>query len=117
MKRFPIVKHSILWLCTSATIAIICAVLYFSNQNLSIQFTGGMEIKVDADLPNEKVEAELTDILERDGFADPVVSVGEKDGYESILLQIDVDNQEKVAQLGTDIQKYLIDNGFIKDTN
>ena len=117
MKRFPIVKHSILWLCISAAIAIVGAVLYFSNQNLSIQFTGGMEIKVDADLPNEKVEAELTDLLERDGFANPVVSVGEKDGYESILLQIDVDNQEKVQQLGTDINTYLIDNGFIKDAN
>lgn len=117
MKRFPIVKHSIIWIILSAAIAAVGAIVFFSNLNLSIQFTGGMEIKVNADLPDEKVQSEVTALLEKDGFENPTVSVGEKDGFDNILLQIPVDNQEKVTQLGTDIQKYLIDNGYIKDAN
>lgn len=91
--------------------------MFFKYQNLSIQFTGGMEIKVDGDLPKEKVESEIKALLENDGFENPSVSVDEKDGYDNILLKIDVNNQEKVTQLGNDIQKYLIDNGYIKDAN
>lgn len=59
MKRFPIVKHSVKWLIGSAIIAIIGAVLFFYHQNLSIQFTGGMEIKVATTLPNDKVIDEV----------------------------------------------------------
>jgi|GEM_PF-1517596 len=117
MKRFPIVKHSILWLVLSAIIAAGAAVIFFTNLNLSIQFTGGMEISVDGELDAPKVEQEVKALLEENGYENPSVKVGEKDGYDNILLQIPVDNQEKVTQLGTEIQEYLIDNGFIKDAN
>lgn len=117
MKRFPIVKHSILWIVLSAAIAALSAFMFFTNLNLSIQFTGGMEIKVNADLPDEKVQSEITSLLQEGGFENPAVSVGQKDGFDSILLQIPVDNQERVTQLGTDIQKYLIDNGYIENAN
>ncbi len=117
MKRFPIVKHSVKWLAISLIVAIIGAAIFFRYQKLSIQFTGGMEIKVASQLDEQKVQSELEDLLEKDGFQNPEVSIGQKDGYNNILLQIPVENQEKVVQLGTDIQKYLIDNGYIKDAN
>ncbi len=117
MKRFPIVKNSIMWLTISALITIIGAGIFFRYQKLSIQFTGGMEIKVDGSLPQEQVTEEVKDLLGKEGYEDPLVSVGEKDGYDNILLQINVDNQEKVTQLGKDIQAYLISRGYIKDAN
>lgn len=117
MKRFPIIKRSILWLALSAGLALIGALIFFKYENLSIQFTGGVEIKVDSELPQEKVTSELKALLEKDGYVNPAVSVGKKDGHNNILLQINVDNQAKVTQLGTDIQSYLISNGYIKDAN
>lgn len=117
MKRFPIVKHSIKLLAISAIIAAAGAFFFFKYQTLSIQFTGGMEIKVDAELPKEEVQGEIKALLEKGGFENPAVSVDKKDGYNNILLQINVDNQEKVTQLGKDIQDYLIANNHIKDAN
>lgn len=117
MKRFPIVKHSVKLLIISAIVAAAGAFLFFKYQTLSIQFTGGMEIKVDGKMDKEKVQSELKALLEKDGFEKPSVSVDKKDGYDNILMQINVDNQEKVNQLGKDIQDYLITNGYIKDAN
>lgn len=117
MKRFPIIKRSPLWLLLSAIIAIVGAFFFFTNLNLSIQFTGGMEIKVDGNLDQDKVETELKALLETEGFINPSVSVGTKDGYNNILLQIPVENQEKVNELSTSIQSYLIENEYITDGN
>lgn len=117
MKRFPIVKHSAMWLILSAAVAAICAFIFFKYEKLSIQFTGGMEIRVDSELPDEKVVSEVSAILEQAGYENPLVSVGQKDGYDNILMQINVDNQEKVVQLGKDVEQYLISNGYIKDAN
>lgn len=113
LKRFPIVKHSILWLTISAAVAVISAFIFFKYQNLSIQFTGGMEIKVNAKLDQEKTQEEIKAMLENEGYTNPGVSIGTKDGYDTILLQIPVDNQEKVTELGTDIQTYLLNNKYI----
>ena len=117
MKRFPIVKHSILWLSLSLLVTIVGAFIFFRYQNLSIQFTGGMEIRVDAELDEDKVENDITAILVEEGYENPQVSVGEKDGFDNILMQIPVDNQEKITALGTDIEEYLIENNYIKDAN
>lgn len=117
MKRFPIVKHSILWLVLSAAVAAVGVILFFSNMNLSIQFTGGMEISVDWQLDDQKVKDDLTALLSQEGYENPSVSIGEKNGYDNILLQIPVDNQEKVTALGEDIQEYLIENNYIENAD
>lgn len=106
-----------MWLLICAFMTVIGIVIFFNYQKLSIQFTGGMEIKVDGKLPQEQVTEEVKDLLGKEGYEDPIVSVGTKDGYDNILLQINVDNQEKVTQLGKDIQAYLISRGYIKDAN
>lgn len=74
-----------------------------------------MELKVDAQLDESKVESDLVALLEEEGYTSPSVSVGEKDGYDNILLQIPVDNQEKVNELSTSIQQYLIESEYIED--
>ena len=117
MKRFPIVKHSVLRLIIFAAIAVVSSIIFFSNMNMSIQFTGGMEISVDGQLDEQKVKDDLTALLSQEGYQNPSVSIGEKNGYDNILLQIPVDNQEKVTALGEDIQQYLIENNYIENAD
>ena len=80
----------------------------------SIQFTGGMELVVDQDIDDDAFKTALTDALEAKKYQDFVVGVGEKDGYESVLLQMDVGNDEQVAEVTELVQQVLFDTKTIE---
>lgn len=87
--------------------------LFFNHISYSIQFTGGMEIVVDEPIDASLVTKELTQALQSKSYTNFVVAIGEKDEYDSVLLQIAVDDDEKVNELTQIVNQTLLDTKTI----
>ncbi len=111
--HFPIIKHSVLWLSVGLVLILGSAFTFWKNMNLSVQFTGGVEIKTDARLTESDVKTALTPNLQEIGYQNPTIIVSQKDEGSTILLQVDVNNQEQVQKLSTAVQEYVTSKGTI----
>lgn len=111
--HFPIIKHSVLWLSVGLLLIIGSLFTFWKNMNLSVQFTGGVEIKTDAKLAESDVKAALTPKLQEIGYQNPTIIVSQQDAGSTILLQVDVNNQEQVQKLSTAVQEYVTSKGTI----
>ena len=92
-------------------------VVFFQNMRYSVQFTGGMEVVVENDIDDETFKQALSSALEEKQYKNFVVNVGEKDGYESVLLQMDVGDDEQVAEVTALVQQVLLDTKTISSKN
>ena len=111
--HFPIIKHSVLWLSVGLLLIVGSLFTFWKNMNLSVQFTGGVEIKTDAKLAESDVKAALTPKLQEIGYQNPTIIVSQQDAGSTILLQVDVNNQEQVQKLSTAVQEYVTSKGTI----
>lgn len=111
--HFPIIKHSVLWLSVGLLLIVGSLFTFWKNMNLSVQFTGGVEIKTDATLAESDVKTALTPKLQEIGYQNPTIIVSQQDAGSTILLQVDVNNQEQVQKLSTAVQEYVTSKGTI----
>lgn len=111
--HFPIIKNSVLWLSVGLLLIVGSLFTFWKNMNLSVQFTGGVEIKTDAKLAESDVKAALTPKLQEIGYQNPTIIVSQQDAGSTILLQVDVNNQEQVQKLSTAVQEYVTSKGTI----
>lgn len=112
-QRFNIIKKTPFWLLLWVILAAWALFLFFQNMRYSVQFTGGMELVVDGTIDDEVLTETLTTALEEKQYQDFVINVWEKDGYESILLQIDVGNDEQVSEVTELVQQILLNTHTI----
>ena len=87
--------------------------MFFTNMRYSIQFTGGMEVVVDQDLAWSNLDVELTAALQWKWYEDFNVAIGEKDWFDSVLVQIAVDNDDKVSEVTETVKQTLLDTNTI----
>lgn len=87
--------------------------LFFNNMRYSIQFTGGMEVVVDQHIDDETFIPILMTALDEKQYHDVNVGVGEKDGYESVLLQIEVDDDKQVDEVTEVVVQTLLSTNTI----
>ncbi len=111
--RFPIIKHAVLWLIVGLVLIAGSHAIFWKNINLSVQFTGGVEIKTDAKLSEQEVKDNLTPKLKEIGYENPMIIVSQKPEWSTILLQVNVDNQEQVQKLSSITQEYVKSKGNI----
>lgn len=111
--KFPIIKHSVLWLVVWFFLIIASHAIFWKNMNLSVQFTGGVEIKTDAKLSSDEVKSALTPKLQEIGYQNPTIVVSQNDQGSTILLQVNVDNQEQVQKLSSAAQEFVKSKGNI----
>jgi preprotein translocase subunit SecF len=81
--------------------------VFWRNLNLSVQFTGGVEVRTDAKLTSEEVKTALEPKLKEIGYENPSIIVSQQDDQSVILLQVDVDNQDQVQKLSTVVNDYI----------
>ena len=74
-----------------------------------------MEVVVDQDIDDDVFKTALSDALRAKNYQDFTVGIGEKDGYESVLLQMDVGDDEQVAEVTELVQQVLLDTKTISD--
>lgn len=113
MKRFPIIKNSVIWLLIGLVLIVGSNFLFWKNLNPSIQFTGWVEIKSDAQLSEQEVVDALSPKLKEIGYENPRVTVSEQDGVSTVLIQVNVDNAEQVQKLSTAVNDYISTKGNI----
>lgn len=87
--------------------------MFFTHMSYSIQFTGGMEVVVEKDIQWTVLVTQLTTILQEKWYENFTVAIGEKDWFDSVLLQIAVDNDEKVSDITETVKQTLLETNTI----
>lgn len=88
--------------------------LFFMNVRYSIQFTWWVELVVDAEEIKDTTVATIEKSLIDWGFGEQSVSVWEKDGYASLLIQTRLTWDDQVEWITTLMQTTLKDSGVIE---
>lgn len=95
---------------------IVAAVVFFLNFNLSIEFTGGVEISLDTQSAGTQVEELLTSSLQEEGYQDLRVSANRQvDDSLNIVLNVWLENDTQVKELGDFVQETLLSNQIIEN--
>lgn len=116
MKQFAIIRRSYLWLIWGAGVAVIAAILFFLNFNLSIEFTGGVEVSLNSQSSVEKVENTLTSSLQDAWYENVKVSANRKvDDTLSVVMNLGLDNDSQVKEASDKIQEVLTTNEIISN--
>ncbi len=113
---FNIISKSYTWILASIILIVVAAFLFFSNLRLSIQFTWWMEITIDTQIEDEWATTDwITQVLENEWFESPWVWIWSRQWYPSILLEIDIEDDEQVDNVSRLVRSYLHDNWYISD--
>lgn len=104
---FPIISKSWLRLTIAAVVVAASLWLFFSNARYSIQFTGGVEVVVDAESISTEAVQGIQNSLEEAGYTDSLVHVGKRDSYPSLLVQLAFEADTQVNELTTLLQTAL----------
>jgi preprotein translocase subunit SecF len=127
MKTYPfaIIKNSFLWLTIGLIAVIISLRSFFTHFRLSIQFTGGMELKV-INLQNiENVKTTITTLLEQKQIGNPEVTVSTKElilnntatKITSLLITLPNNDEAALGELSQFLGEGLIKSQHIKSNN
>ena len=113
-KAFSIISKAPIFLVASLGLMILAWLLFFSNMRYSIQFTGGVEAVVKNTIDTNVVVPALTEALESKGYDDFSVEIGEKDGFDSVLVQIDIESDEKTTEVNQTVSTTLLETKTIE---
>ena len=83
-------------------------VLFVVNARLSIEFTGGIELKI-AELENkDKIETALQDGLVEQGFEKPQINIEESNTSTNLLVSLPFENDEQVKEVSSAVNTILV---------
>lgn len=103
MKKFAIISRSYLWLLIGFVIMAGSGVLFFTNMRFSVEFTGGMNVRVATQLPADFAE-KTQDFLADAGYTDVKVGVQVSDSYSDVVIATDVSNDAAMNTLAQEIK-------------
>ncbi|USN54088.1 MAG: hypothetical protein H6765_05825 [Candidatus Peribacteria bacterium] len=89
--------------------------LFASNMRYSIQFTGGMEVVLNQPSIAEQVVPTLNTALSDKGYQNFTAAIGKKDNHASLLLQIQLNEDEQVDEVTELVQDTLLATNTIKN--
>ena len=102
-----------IWLTIWLILIVGSNVIFWTTLNPSIQFTGWVEIKTDAVLNQQEVEAAIAPKLKEFGYENPKITISQQDKVSTMLIQVNVDNSEQVQKLSTTVNDYIAGKGEI----
>lgn len=113
---FSIMKKTYLWLTIWLVLLLWARFFFFKNINLSIEFTWGLQIKIDKAVDETKITTELDKYLtdKKYEWNQILVESSESEWTSTITLKMNVEDDTKVTVLSQDIQDFLIKNDYIK---
>ena len=110
---FPIIPRSKLRISIGFVVLIAGIALFVTNLRLSIQFTGGIEMVVDANDINQTVVDEVTNDLTAAWYEDFATTAWQKDQYASLLIQTRLNDSEQIDGVTTLLELTLIEQWVI----
>ena len=88
--------------------------MFFLNINLSIDFTGWMNVRV-ANTLDKDFASNATSYLTNNGLENVSVQTKAEDDYTDISIKTRNSDDEQIAKISEGIQSFLIDNNYIAD--
>ena len=116
MKRFGIVKRAYIWVILAVCIALWGGFVFLMNANYSEEFTGWVSISINTQTNSEEIQNSLKDFLAEKDYGKTTVHVNTTEEDTQIKINADLQNDDVVAQLSTDISSFLIDKWYVEST-
>ena len=116
MKRFGIVKRAYIWVILAVCIGLGWAFVFLMTANYSEEFTGWVSISINTQTDSEEIQNNLKDFLAEKDYDKTTVHVNTTEEDTQIKINADLQNDDVVAQLSTDISDFLLDNGYVEST-
>jgi len=89
-------------------------VLFTMNLNPSIDFTGGMQIRV-ANVLNDSFEKNATSYLAEQWINEVAITTKAEESFTDIIIKTSTSDDSQVTQIANSIQSFLIENNYIAD--
>ena len=117
MKRFGIIKRAYIWVILAVCIALWWGFVFLMNANYSEEFTGWVSISINTQTDNEEIQNSLNSFLEEKDYGKTTVHVNTTEEDTQIKINADLQNDDVVAQLSTDISDFLMEKWYIETTD
>lgn len=111
---FPIIPRSKLWISIGLVVLVAGVTLFLANMRFSIQFTGWVEMVVDAPQISETVVSTIQETLTQQWYEDFTTTAWQKDWYSSLLIQTRLTDSEQINTVTQLLETTLIDNNVIE---
>ena len=116
MKRFSIIKRAYIWVILALCIALWGGFIFLMTANYSEEFTWWVNISINTHTDNKEIQSNLESFLSEKDYWKAKVHVNTTDEDTQIKINADLQNDDVVAQLSTDISDFLISKGYIEST-
>ena len=116
MKRFSIIKRAYIWVILALCIALWGGFIFLMTANYSEEFTGWVNISINTHTDSKEIKSNLESFLSEKDYWKAKVHVNTTDEDTQIKINADLQNDDVVAQLSTDISDFLISKGYIEST-
>ena len=110
---FHIIKHAKMWIFIGVCIMAVSMLMFLRHQQYSIQFTGGIEVVVDQPSIDKTVATAVQEKLMTAGLVTQNISVGKKDGFGSLLVQMTLADDTQVQSVTNLIKETLVEQKII----
>lgn len=88
--------------------------LFIMNINLSIDFTGGMQIRV-ANSLDESFAKDATNYLTEQGIEEVSIGTKAEELFTDIIIKTNAQEDAEITKISDTIQEFLIENNYIAD--
>ncbi|MDR2190310.1 MAG: protein translocase subunit SecF [Candidatus Peribacteria bacterium] len=121
MNPFNIIKKSYLWVVLALAIAVASLMLFLLNAKFSEEFTGGVNISLRSastftTSEERMIETNLKNYLDDQGYNNASVHLNPHETQLQIKINASLANDEKVAELSTDVQNFLTSQKLISSS-
>ena len=116
MKRFDIIKRAYIWIILAMCIAVWGLFVFLMSANYSEEFTGWVSISINTQTDSEEIQSSLKDFLASKDYWKTTVHVNTTEEDTQIKINADLQNDDVVAQLSTDISSFLTEKWYVKTT-
>ncbi len=112
MKKFEIISRSYLWLLIGFVIMAGSGILFFTNMRFSVEFTGGMNIRLATQLSAD-FATEAQQFLADAGYTDAKVAAQASPNYSDVVIATDVSDDAAMNTLAQQIKSYLLEEKIV----
>jgi preprotein translocase subunit SecF len=113
---FAIIKRTYLWLLIGATLMVGSLIIFLTNINLSIDFTGGMNIRVVNALDSD-FSSKASTFLATQGLDNITIQTKAEDMWSDITVKTHDKTDEEVSAIFLALEQFLIENDYIADAD
>jgi len=111
--RFWIIKRSYMWIAIGLMLLLWAWALFFMNARFSVEFTGGMQIKIKGNVDEKAITSDLWNYLTTLWYSDSKIFVDAGQDISTLSLKLKIDDDQKVKAVSQSVQDFLVTNKYV----